>query len=78
MSNPTVAKIVTDYLKANAYDGLFNTDGECGCKVDDLCPCNAECVFDCEAGYVGRCEDEDVNGWAIFRTKQPPGDHDAH
>lgn len=45
----TIKDIVTDYLKTNGYDGLYNED-ECGCLLDDLAPC-WDCTFDCRPGY---------------------------
>lgn len=44
----TVKDIVTEYLKSNGYDGLYNDD--CGCPVDDLAPC-CQLYDDCTAGY---------------------------
>lgn len=31
-----VKEIVEAHLKAHGYDGLWNADGECACKVGDL------------------------------------------
>ena len=50
MKNPTVEKILADYLRANGFDGLYNSDIECGCHVDDLAPCNSLWPH-CQAGH---------------------------
>ncbi len=34
-----VPEMIGQYLRAHGYDGLVNTDQECGCSVDDLAPC---------------------------------------
>ena len=49
-SNPTLHSIVSSELRNKGFDGLFNTDGGCACKVDDLMPCD-EPNGECEAGY---------------------------
>ena len=41
-------ELVTDWLRANGYDGLAG-DG-CGCGLDDLMPCDSPCC-DCVAGH---------------------------
>lgn len=46
-----LSQIVEDWLKSNGYDGLFNADVHCGCKLDDLMPCG-EPTSDCQAGYL--------------------------
>ena len=50
MKNPTVEKILEDYLRANGFDGLYNSDIECGCHVDDLAPCDSLGCY-CQAGH---------------------------
>ena len=50
---PTVREIVTEYLKANGYDGLYGF--ECGCAIDDLFPCGEPCLS-CSPGYLNNCE----------------------
>jgi len=49
-----IREIVVAWLKANGYDGLCNTENECGCTLDDLIPCNAPHETDCQAGYAGK------------------------
>ena len=48
-----VLKIVSDYLVANGFDGLYY-DG-CGCVVGDLEPCG-EIRADCEPGVRRPCD----------------------
>lgn len=50
----TLIKIVRQYLRANGYDGLYNADGECGCKVNDLMTCNYPGMR-CKPGYLAPC-----------------------
>lgn len=49
-----VKEIVTEYLKKNGYDGLYNP-GECGCTIDDLMCCD-DPADDCYAGYLAPCD----------------------
>jgi hypothetical protein len=37
-----VKTIVSNYLKANSFEGLFS-DGECACELSDLMPCCEDC-----------------------------------
>jgi hypothetical protein len=48
-------EIITDWLRQNGYDGLF--DECCACLLDDLIPCVNECALDCMAGYEIPCPD---------------------
>jgi len=43
-------EIVKSWLETNGYDGLCDSDNECGCKLDDLMPCG-EPGMNCEPGY---------------------------
>jgi hypothetical protein len=49
---PTVKQILTQYLKANGYDGLCNVDGwdSCGCTLADYAPCGSLSLM-CRAAY---------------------------
>jgi len=50
-----VKEIVEQFLEANGYDGLYNENGGCACKRDDLMPCRNVCGTsqdDCRAGYL--------------------------
>lgn len=44
----TIKQIVSDWLKANGYDGLC--DDECGCTLEDFMPCD-EPRQSCEPAY---------------------------
>ena len=57
-----VNAIVLMHLRHNGYDGLWNPEGQCACKVDDLAPCG-EMTAECTAGYERACD---------------CGDHDYH
>lgn len=49
-----IKEMVSEWLKANGYKGLYNESG-CGCGLDDLMPC--ECVSEmCAAAYEFRCD----------------------
>lgn len=41
-------------LRRAGYDGLWNADGDCACKVDDLYPCG-ERGDNCQPGVVKPC-----------------------
>lgn len=47
----TVLEIVKEWLVANKYDGLVNTNGcdGCGCTINDLAPCCVEPLTHCKA-----------------------------
>lgn len=50
----SVMEIVADYLKNNGYDGLYNSDAECGCDLDELMPCEGS-PDSCQPGYKVGC-----------------------
>ena len=50
-------EIVLDYLKKNGFDGLFNTESECGCQIDELMPCG-EPGIECTPGYKHAADPE--------------------
>lgn len=54
----TAKEIVTQYLKANGYDGLVNFMGECSCVNGDIMPCDLDCIASCSAGYKVPCNPE--------------------
>jgi len=78
-----IRKIIKSYLRANGFDGLFNTDNPCGCKTNDLCPCDGD-MMDCRPGYLVDCDKNDDCGcegqgtahWHI-ETKKPPAPQDT-
>ena len=51
-----VRQIISDYLKANGYDGLYNSIG-CGCGINDMIPCQDCCIDNCEPAYHHECKD---------------------
>ena len=61
-NNPdiTVKTIVTEWLKANGYDGL-RLPGMCGCRIEELFDyCNSDGAM-CQPGYMhesfcGQCD----------------------
>ena len=52
-----VLDIVVEYLQKNNYDGLVNSNYECGCVIDDIAPCG-EINGDCVSGYKQMCTSE--------------------
>jgi hypothetical protein len=68
-------EIITEWLKAHGYDGLFS-DGECACDTSDLIPCDGSCA-ECQPGYKSQCSpnSEDMceacgnGGWHIQAEK---------
>lgn len=46
----TVNNILSEWLRANGFDGLSNLDYECGCELADLVPCGSDCS-QCEPAY---------------------------
>jgi hypothetical protein len=60
-----VEEIVTDWLKGHGYDGLCNSQEECGCSLNNFIPCG-EIGHDCEAAYeVSAHEDAEVDFWMV-------------
>lgn len=51
----TVKEMVKLYLKKYSYDGLYNPESECACKLDELMQCEHYCGTgqeSCCAGYL--------------------------
>ena len=48
-----VRQILAEALRAQGYDGLCNSDMECGCVLDDLAPCDGD-PWLCVPGYLDR------------------------
>jgi len=73
-----VKEIVMEYLAREGFDGLCNTDLECGCGLlDDFAPCE-EMGHDCQPSYMcncGSCAEvncdnrEEVFGFRFFSSK---------
>ena len=68
MSNPTVLEIVEDYLKRNGFDGLYNSELECGCSISNLNPCG-DIKNDCTAGYQVEAPPKDDYDNYIYNSK---------
>lgn len=51
---PDVHAIVEEHLRANGFDGLFNTCAECACEASDLAPCG-QFGADCQPGVRVGC-----------------------
>lgn len=52
----TIKEMVSEWLKANGYQGLCNKYGECGCGFsDELMVCGNCMSRDCTAAYEFKC-----------------------
>ncbi len=60
----TLKRIAFWWLKDHGYEGLFNGDAGCGCRLTDLMPCD-EPGEGCEAGYEGPCDCGEGCDWHI-------------
>ena len=72
MANPTVLEIVKQFLELNGFEGLFNSDVECACKLDEFISCDGEFgICECEAGYIVPCEEGEESGfnYCVGRNK---------
>lgn len=75
---PNLEGLVSDWLKKNGYDGLYNTCGECACLSSDLAPCENPNFDRCKAGYIqdpagygdGQAEWEPEYEWLV--GAEPP------
>lgn len=62
---PKVADMVQVFLEENGYDGLWNSDMECACLMNDLCP-GCECPDnECEPGYRKDCDCEEEHQFHV-------------
>jgi hypothetical protein len=70
-TNLTVKEIVRRFLVKEGFEGLFEDDGECACKLDDLMPCDGEYyIGSCEVGYIVPCEEgEEEYNFCVGREK---------
>lgn len=57
IKDKTVKEIITTLLKENGYDGLVNTDLECGCTIDDggIFPCDSS-PDECKPAFRVKCD----------------------
>lgn len=74
----TVKDIVKVHLELNGFGGLVDSEGECGCDMEDLMECD-EPHNDCEAGYKVMCNgfcdyssDRLATHYHITKTKPEP------
>lgn len=56
--NKEVLNILKGYLKENGYDGLYHSELECGCFIDDLIPCNSY-FGECRPGFKQKIKTEE-------------------
>ncbi|HDZ62542.1 MAG TPA: hypothetical protein ENH40_05295 [Nitrospirae bacterium] len=68
-----VKNIIEVYLTSQGYDGLYNSDGECGCELGDLFPCD-ESPINCIPGVKSQCTEECQHegregGWHMGKVK---------
>lgn len=62
-----VRKILEQHLDRHGFDGLWNSNIECGCLLDDLCPCD-NIDLDCEPGYKIPSDNPEFD-WLITSEK---------
>lgn len=67
-----IAEIVAAWLKEHGYDGLCNSELECGCNLEDLAPC-VDCCGDCVAGY-DHGPREGCDFWMCEQKPEPEDD----
>lgn len=66
-----VEAIIREHLKGNGYDGLCNSDIECGCSFDCLFACGD--IFEirgCEPAYEGPSLDGESDFWMFPTVKE--------
>lgn len=66
--NKDVTQMVTEWLKQNGYDGLYNDDGQCACDISDINPCGEICT-ECTAGMKEPCECGDGHNYHIVEVE---------
>ena len=49
---PNIKDMTRIYLIAKGYDGLYNCEGNCACKVENLMWCGSCDQNNCKAGYL--------------------------
>jgi hypothetical protein len=47
--------IIADWLRTHGYDGLYDDDGECACRLNDLIPCGDANPTYCKPGVISIC-----------------------
>jgi len=64
----SIKEIVLKYLKENNFDGLFHSDMDCACDIEDLIPCDEPSVA-CTAGIKVPCDCEEKHDYHIIRRE---------
>ena len=58
-------EIIKQYLRDNNLDGLYHSDTECACCLDDLNPCGEDFSY-CKVGVKVKCDCQgDDHEWHI-------------
>jgi len=48
------------------YDGLYNVEADCACRLRNLCPCDEPDLEQCRPGYLLPCPAEcGLHAWHI-------------
>jgi len=63
----TIRELLTEALKANDFDGLYHSEIECGCVIEDLFPCENPDWEECRGGYKQLRDDGD---WIVGPKKE--------
>jgi len=56
--------IMKQWLEANGYDGLYNSQVDCACELSDLFPCG-EPALECSAGHKTACDCKEKHNFHI-------------
>jgi hypothetical protein len=66
----SVVEIVTAYLCAERFDGLYSDAGECSCIIGNLVPCGED-MSTCKPGYKVRCHCGEGCDYDIDEERDP-------
>lgn len=72
MKTVNVRLILTKFLQENGYDGLFNSESLCCCRVSNLMlhdEGGCAIVNDCQPGFIS-IDPSDPNDWVICKEKE--------
>jgi hypothetical protein len=61
----TVIEIISEHLRKNGFDGLYQPDAECACLLGALQPC-CESFDECRPGYRIDGKDDE---WRVSGVK---------
>jgi len=73
--NPRSLDIVREWLLLHGFDGLYNGEDDCGCRLDNMCPCGIEIPNDCRAGYSRPLADCPTHS-GVYPNKHDEGEMD--